>query len=216
MTVTAVVLVAALSGFVVPAGVVTYFPGSFFDARVREPLQRQVIASWPSPTELVRLWRETELSEQQRVTILIGGAAYHDPVMLPLYREALASEAQILRQAAIYGYRDFLADRLPRVNATLDEQIVESHANEMRWMDRTLRSNSLLAMWLQSALVQERASLPGYLGVKLTRSPQDCFRAAERLVMVQSLDLLVTAFELSKDQANRIALTQLIETVSLG
>jgi hypothetical protein len=215
MAVAVVVLIAALSGFVVPAGVVTYFPGSFFDARAREPLQRQVMTSWPGPTELVRLWRETELSEQQRVALLIGGAAYHDPVMLPLYRESLATESQILRQAAIYGYRDLLADRLPRVDVTIDEQIVESYADEMRWMDRTLSRNSLIEMWLQSALVQEGVSLPGYKGVRLTRSPRDCFRAAERLVVVQDLDLLVTAFELSKDQANRIVLTQLIEAVSL-
>lgn len=216
MAVSSVVLVAALSGFVVPAKVVTYFPGSFFDARVREPLQRQVMESWPGPTELVRLWRETDLSEQQRVALLIGGGAYHDPVMLPLYRDALSSESQILRQAAIYGYREFLADRLPRVDVTIDEQIVETYKGEMLWMARTLRRNSLLSMWLQSALTQEGASLPGYVGVRLTRHPQDCFRAIERLVGVEDLDLLVTAFELSGNQSNRIALTQLIEAISLS
>jgi len=54
------------------------------------------------------------------------------------------------------------------------------------------------------------------LGVWMTRPPQESFRAAERLIDVEDLDLLVTAFELSKDRANRIALTQLIEAISLS
>lgn len=49
--------------------------------------------SWPGPTELMRLWREGELTEEQRVALLLGGAAHHDPMMLPAYREALVSES---------------------------------------------------------------------------------------------------------------------------
>lgn len=216
MAATAVVLLAALAGSVLSTGAVEYFPGSYFHTHVRERLQREVKASWPGPTELMRLWGETELSEEQRVALLLGGAVYHDPVMLPAYREALQSNSQRLRQAAIYGYHDFLADRPPNVKVTIDEKIVNAYAEEMRWMDRTLRSHSLLAMWLQSALVQEGGALPGYVGVRLTRQAKDCFQAAERLVDIGDLDLLVTAYDESQNKNNRIAILRLIETVSLS
>ena len=86
----------------------------------------------------------------------------------------------------------------------------------MRWVQRTLRRHSLLEMWLQSALVQEGASLPDYIGVKLDRPARYCFGAAERLFDVGDLDLLVTAYEQSQDRDNRFALLKLIEAVSVS
>jgi len=216
MAVTSLVLMAALGGSVLSPGAVTYFPGRYFDTHGRENFQRHVMASWPGPTELMRLWRDDELSEEQRVALLLGGAVYHDPVMLPAYRAALKSESQRLRQAAIYGFRDLIGDRLPNVNVTIDEEVVKAKAGEMRWVQRTIRRHSLLAMWLQSALVQEGASLPDYVGVKMIRPPIDCFRAAERLFDVGDLDLLVTAYEHSQNTDSRLALLKLIEAASMS
>ena len=216
MVVTAVILMAALGGSVLSADAVADFPGGYFDTRGRESFQRDVMASWPGPTELMRLWRDGDLSHEQRVALLLGGAVYHDPMMLPAYREAFESESLRLRQAAIYGFRDLIGDRPPKVNVTIDDKALTAFAGEMRWVQHTLRRHSLLEMWLQSALVQEGASLPGYMGVKLMRSPSDCFRAAERLVDIGDLDLLVTAYEQSQDMANRLSLLKLIEAMSLS
>ncbi len=216
MAVTAVVLMAALSGSVLSAGSVTYFPGGYFDTHGRENFQRHVKASWPGPTELMRLWRDGDLSQEQKVALLLGGAVYHDPVMLPAYQAALKSESQRLRQAAIYGYRDLIGDRPPNVNVAIDEEILKAIAGEMRWVERTIRRHSLLAMWLQSALIQEGASLPDYIGVNLIRAPNDCFRAAERLFEVGDLDLLVTAYEHSQVTNSRLALLRLIEAASMS
>lgn len=216
MAATALVLAAAVGGFVPPAAAVEHFPGDYFNSRVREPLQRQVMTSWPGPTELVRLWRETELSERQRVALLIGGAVFHDPVMMPLYRDALMAESQILRQAAIYGYRDFLAHGLVNVGITIDARIQEAYQQEMRFMDRTLRRHTLLEVWLQSALVHEGRALPGYAGLTLSASSNDCLRAVEKLIDVHDLNLLVTAYELSKNDATKTGLLQLIETITLN
>jgi len=216
MAVTAVVLMAALSGSVLSPTAVTYFPGGYFDARERERFQRHVMASWPGPTELMRLWQDDDLSQEQRVALLLGGAVYHDPVMLPAYRAALKSESQRLRQAAIYGFRDLIGDRPPNVNVSIDQKILEAIAGEMRWVQSTVRRHSLLEMWLQSALVQEGASLPDYIGVNLIRSPRECFRAVERLFDLGDLDLLVTAYEQSQNAESRLALLKLIEAVTLS
>lgn len=216
MTVTAVVLMAAIGGSVLSPGAVADFPGGYFDTQVRENFQRHVMASWPGPTELMRLWRDGDLSRDERVALLLGGAVYHDPMMLPVYREALESESLRVRQAAIYGYRDLTGDRLPNVNVTIGEEALTAMAGEMRWVQHTLRRHSLLEMWLQSVLVQEGASLPGFMGVRLARSTNDCFRAAERLVDFGDLDLLVTAYELSHDTDSRIGFLKLIESVSVS
>lgn len=216
MAVTSLILMAALSGSVFSPGPVTYFPGRYFNTHGREILQRHVMASWPGPTELMRLWRDGELSEEQKVALLLGGAVYHDPVMLPAYRAALTSESQRLRQAAIYGFRDLIGDHPPNVDVTIGEEILKAIAGEMRWVQRTVGRHSLLAMWLQSALVQEGASLPDYVGMRMIRSPIDCFRAAERLFDVGDLDLLVSAYEHSQDRDSRLALLKLIEAASMS
>ena len=216
MVVTTVILMAALSGSALSPRAVMDFPGGYFDSQVRENFQRYVMASWPGPTELMHLWRDGDLSEEQRVALLLGGAVYHDPAMLPAYREAIKSESQRLRQAAIYGFRDLIGDSPPNVNVTIDEIARLAIADEMRWVQRTLRRHSLLEMWLQSALVQEGASLPDYIGVKLDRPARYCFGAAERLFDVGDLDLLVTAYEQSQDRENRFALLKLIEAVSVS
>jgi hypothetical protein len=216
MSATALILTTVLTGSVMSTGAVEYFPGNYYHTHVRERFQRQVKASWPGPTELMRMWDETELTEEQRVALLLGGAVFHDPVMLPAYRQAVQSKSQRLRQAAIYGYHDLLADLPPNVDVTIDDGFASSYAEDIHWVRRTLRSHSLLAFWLQSALAHEGRSLPGYDGVRLTRPKRECFRAAERLVEVWDLDLLVTAYEQSRDRENRIAMLRLIESVSLS
>ncbi|MGD9253867.1 MAG: hypothetical protein PVG92_08050, partial [Holophagae bacterium] len=216
MAATALVLAAAVGGFVPPASAAEHFPGAYFTSRVREPLQRQVMTTWPGPTELVRLWRESDLSERQRVILLIGSAAFHDQLTLPLYREALIAESQILRQAAIYAYREFIADIPVNVDVTIDARILGSYGRQMRFMEETLRRHTLLEVWLQAALEQQGASLPGYRGLRYERPLADCLRAVEKLVDVQDLDLLITAYELSEDQTTRIGLLKVIEGITLS
>jgi hypothetical protein len=216
MAMTAVVLSAALTTSVLSTGAVSYFPGDFYNSRARTAFQRQVMASWPGPAELLRMWNDAELTEEQRVALLLGGSVYHDPILMTAYRQALESKSQRLRQAAIYGYHDLLADRLPNVEATIDRRIVAAYAGEMRWMQRTLGRHSLLEMWLQSALIQEGGSLPGYVGVRLTRSARECFQAAERIVDVGDLDLLVAAYDEARKFETRLQILRLVEAVSMS
>ncbi|MCK5375953.1 MAG: hypothetical protein KAJ97_02660 [Acidobacteria bacterium] len=216
MAMTAIVVAATMSASVLSSGQVQFFPGSYFDTRVRVPLQRTVMERWPGPGELLRMWREEELSEKQRLALLLGGAVHHDPMLLPTYREAIASDSQRLRQGAAYGFRDLLADLRPNVTGGVDDEAARKLGEEMDAVAQTLRQESLLALWLQAALANEGASLPGWQGVVLQRSSRSCFRAAERVAGVADLELLATAYRISRDRYNRIALMQLIEGVSLS
>lgn len=216
MAMTAMVMAAALTSSVLSTDAVSYFPSDFYNSRVRTALQYQVMASWPGPTELLRMWNDAELTEEQRVAWLLGASVYHDPILMTAYRQALQSKSQRLRQAAIYGYHDLLADRPPNVDVTIDKRIVAAYAGEMRWMQRTLRRHSLLEMWLQSVLVQEGGSLPGYAGVRLTRSASECFQAAERIIDVGDLDLLVAAYDEARKFDTRLQILRLVEAVSMS
>ncbi len=216
MTVGGLVLMATLSGAALPTGAVQHFPSGYFDTRVYERFQRSVLASWPGPFELLRMWRDTELSEKERVALLVGGAAFHDPVLMPAYREALSSDSQLLRQAAIYGYRDLIADRRVSVDVAIDDRIAEAIGSEMRGMERVLKRHSLIEVWLQSLLAHEGMALPGYEGIRLKRPPTDCMKAVDRLADIGDLDLLVTAFELSSDTSNQIPILEIIDGLSLS
>jgi hypothetical protein len=217
MAVTALILASMMGASVLnSAWEIQWFPGSYFDSRGRVPLQRRAMVRWPGPDELLRLWQEEKLTERQRVALLLGGAAFHDPVLLPAYREALDSTSQRVRQAGIYGYHDLVADLTPNVAREIDDQTAARLGEEMDTVAESLRRNSLLSVWLQTMLVSEGSTFPGWQGVIFRRSGGDSLRAAERLVGVEDLDLLVRAFQLSKNQQNRIGLTMLIEAVSLS
>ncbi|MFV2071622.1 MAG: hypothetical protein ACC742_03090 [Thermoanaerobaculales bacterium] len=216
MGIAALVLIGAMNTSVITTGLVSRFPGDYYDTRSRSWLQRQAMTRWPSPEGLLRMWSEEKLSERQRMALLLGGAAFHDPVLLPAYREAIMADSQRLRQAAAYGYRDLLADRLPDVRNGIDDESAKLLADEMELVERTLRRRSLLEMWLESVLLGEGLSFPGWKGVALQRRSNDCFRAAEKLVDVEDLDLLVRTYQLSEDFQNRVQLMKLIEAVSLS
>jgi hypothetical protein len=216
MGVTALVLAAVMSASVLNSWEIRWFPGAHFDARGREPMQRRAMASWPGPDELLRMWREENLSDNQRIALLLGGAAFHDPILLPAHREALESPSQRIRQAGAYGFHDLMADRTPDVTGEIDDQVAARLIEELDAVSETLRRHSLISLWLQSALASEGSTFPGWRGMVLGRSSRDCLRAAEKLAGVEDLDVLVRAFELSQSQQNRIGLAMLIEAVSLS
>ncbi len=215
MSMTAIMLAAATAAVLPASGQVQWFPGSYYEIHARVQLQRTAMETWPGPDQLLRLWHTKDLPEEQRLAILLGGAAFHDPLLLPVYREAIASDSQRLRQGAAYGYRDLLADLRPDVSGGVDDDAARVLAAEMDAVADTLRRRSLLALWLQSALATEGASLADWDGVYFRRPSQSCFSAAERVAGPADLDLLVTAYRVSQSRRNRIALMQLIEGVAL-
>jgi hypothetical protein len=216
MGVTELLLISILSGSIFSSAGIEHFPGSYFDSRVRVPYQRVVMAGWPGPGRLMEIWAGEDLSEDQRVAWLLGAPVFHDSSLLPAYAEAVVGESQRLRQAAAYGYRDLIADRLPDVTGGIDDETARLFHQEILLMIRSLRRHSLPELWLQSALAHDDTSFPGWVGLYLNRPRNDCFRAVERLIDVGDLGLLVEAYRLSVDQGARISLMKLIEAMSLS
>ncbi|MGD8441155.1 MAG: hypothetical protein PVG53_11500, partial [Holophagae bacterium] len=58
---TSVIIAAVVGAGSLVSPEVGHFPGSFFDTRAKQPLQRRAMESWPGPAQLVERWRTGEL-----------------------------------------------------------------------------------------------------------------------------------------------------------
>ena len=195
---------------------VGWFPGGYFDSRVKAGFQAEVMKSWPGPSQLLQLWDTGGLDVEDQVSLLLGGAAFHDPVLLPAYRDAVTAPSQRVRQAAVYGYRDLIGDSMPDVSRGIIDADAALLGEEMDWVAETLDSRTLLEMWLQSLLAVEKAEIPGWSGVTLRRQPDVCVRAIERLADTGDLNLLLEAYDLSQDFGTRVNLLKIVEAVTLS
>ena len=83
----ATVLAATLSltPQMIAAPEVAKFPGPSFNGQPRASLQRRAVVAWPGPSGLAQLWESGELSVAGQLAILLGGAAFHDADLLPIY-----------------------------------------------------------------------------------------------------------------------------------
>lgn len=208
----AAVIIGATS-FISPE--VSYFPGSFFDGAAKSNLQRRAMEKWPGPSQIIDRWRSGDLDRQEQMAILLGVSASHDPVLLPLYREAVTSDNGRLRMAAAYGYRELLGDALPNVTKGVDPETAQQLAEEMDAVAKTLRERPLVEFWLQCALMREGVSMPGWRGVVLRRPLSTSLRAVERIVSFDDFHYLATAFRLAKNKGTRVGLMRLLEAITL-
>ncbi len=215
---TGLILAAAMTFS--PAILVSPETGSFgtdyYDTVVRGHFRERVLVAWPGPSGLLELWRSGRLGGGKKISLLLGGAAFHDPQLLPLYRESLLTGDRRLRQAAAYGYRDLIGDDIPNVRQGVPREAALALVGELDAVARTVQSATLVEMWLASALAKEDRRPPDWQGITFNRSAAACFRAVGRLAGPEDLVAVVRAYEQSEDRANRIALLRLIEGLSMG
>jgi hypothetical protein len=191
-----------------------YFPGSYFDSTAKEYLQQRALRSWPNPAAQIEAWRSGELDEPRRVALLLGGAAFHDPVLLPAYVEALGSDSGRVRQAALYGYRDLIADVPPDVSQGVSREQAERVIGEIRALQRTLRRHALVDVWLESALAAE-GTRGRWRGILLERPVPACLNSAAELARPGDLPEVVEAYWRARELQTRIQLMQLAESLAL-
>ncbi len=192
------------------------FGTEFYDSVARGHFRERVLVAWPGPSGLLELWYSGRLSGRKKMSLLLGGAAFHDTQLLPLYREALLTGDRQLRQAAAYGYRDLIGDDVPNVRGGVTPEMARALAGELDAVARTVRSATLVEMWLASALAAEDRIPPDWNGITFKRPAATCFRAVDRLVGPEDLPAVVGAYEMSVNLANRVSLTRLIEGLSMG
>jgi hypothetical protein len=194
---------------------VSHFPDSYFDAKAKAGLQRRAMETWPGPSQIVDLWQSGELTLKQKTAILLGASASHDPVLLPLYLEAVTAKNHRLRMAAAYGYRDLLGDALPDLARGVDLESARLLAAEMEAVKLTLRDRPLVEFWLQSVLMSEGKSMPGWRGVVIRRSPGIGLQAVEKVLNFEDFAFLATAYRRAEKTGTRVGLMKLLEAITL-
>ncbi len=192
------------------------FGTEYYDSVVRGHFRERVLVAWPGPSGLLELWYSGKLSGGQKMSLLLGGAAFHDTQLLPLYREALLGGDPQLRQAAAYGYRDLIGFDVPNVRGGVTPEMARALVGELDAVARTVRSVTLVEMWFASVLAAEDRRPADWHGITFQRSAATCFRAVERLIGPEDLPAVVRAYKMSGDLANRVSLTRLIEGLSMG
>lgn len=216
MAVVAVVAQVALTSGILYSPEISHFPGAYFDSHGKDQMQRRVMESWPGPTEIVRLWEAGRLRTQGRIIALVGAAVYHDPQLLPIYRKGMTLPNERVRLAAAYGYRDLIGDSVPNLANGIDEWYGHRFALEMDRVGQTLEKHSLVVMWLDAMLRNERKRYPGFRSFAPERSARDCLMSVERLMRIEDLGDLVVAYQVSDDQTVRLGLLRLIGALSLS
>lgn len=209
------VVAAVVAATNVASPEIKHFPGAFFDTTAKPQLQRRAMEKWPGPSQMVALWEQGAFQPHDKVAVLLGCSASHDPVLLPLYRETVASRDPLLRMAAAYGYRDLIGDGLPNLAGGLDYEVGQQMAKEIDLVERTLRQRSLVEFWLQAALMAEGSSMPGWSGVTLTRRVGSCFSALEKIVDVDDFGALAQAWRQTESKRIRFGLIPLLEAMTL-
>ena len=191
-----------------------YFPGAYFDSTAREYLEQRALRSWPSPAAQLEAWQSGELDETRKVALLLGGAAFHDPVLLPAYVDALGSDSPRLRQAAVYGYRALIADVVPNVSNGVTDDEAARVAGEVTALRRTLRRHALIELWLESALAADGAQ-GQWRGILLERPVPTCLNAVATLAQPGDLPVVVSAYNRAQVTQTRIQLMEIAESLAL-
>lgn len=205
-------VVVAGTNFVSPE--VAHFPGSFFDTEAKAQLTQRALQKWPGSSQLVETWQTGDLNRREKMAILLAASATHDPVLLPIYRDAIVADNERLRMAAAYGYRDLLGDLLPDLRQGVDRRTARLLAGEMDAVAETLRARPLVEFWLQGALASEGRSMPGWRGVYLRRPSSTCLLAVEKIVTFDDFYYVATAYRLAGNTSTRIGLMRLLEAIT--
>lgn len=192
-----------------------FFPGSYYEEQLRPRLERRALTIWPGPTGLIEIYRSGGLGTDQKVTLLLGSAAFHDPRLIPLYRQALLRGEPRLQLAAAAAYRALLGDRTIDLRANLTPAETAALAGEMEAVHSTLRVHTLAEMWVASALTADQSMLPGYRGVVLKRRSADCLLALERSLQAEDLATVVAGFRAARSTPVRGSFMKILEGLAL-
>lgn len=192
------------------------FGTEYYDTVVRGQFRERVLVAWPGPSGLKQLWESGTLTRGQKMTLLLGGASFHDPQLLPVYREALLGPNHRLRQAAAYGYRDLIGGAVPNVRGGVTPQTARALVGELDAVSRTVQRATLIDIWLASALADDGDPIQGWEGITFKKTSAQCLMAVESLANIEDLERIIRAYELSHNRSTRIALMRLIEGLSMN
>lgn len=169
----------------------------------------------PGPQQLASRYLNGEIkSESERVAVLLGGAMFRDPALLPAYARAAESGTLRERQAAAVGLAWMLGEASPNLPTIPDRpetwRGLEGLVNSLIEATRT---RSLVEIWVDSYL--EAVGQPRRPGMVMVREPQRCLEAIHRLATPDHVMELVALWPLLASEEHRLQLLSTLEMVTL-
>ena len=194
---------------------VDYFPGDYYLRHGRTAVEWTALDRWPGPTGLLELWRSGTLDSRERIALLLGGGAFHDPQLLPAYEEGLLDPSPKIRMAAAFGLHVLLADGVPDLKSGVDPEAGRKLARIVRGLEEALRSQDLVQAWLQSLLWSEGTTFSNGAVLRFDRPREACASALDQLLQPEDLPLVVEAYRTARTTAVRSTLMRLMSGLGL-
>ena len=168
----------------------------------------------PGPQQLAARYLANGLDEQQRVAVLLGGAFFRDPALLPAYAAAARSEVLRERQAAAVGLAWLLGERPPPPGALVDRPGTWRRlGNAVEALVAATRTRTLVAIWADSYL--EAVKQPRRPGLVLLREPMACLQAIRQLAQPEDVNEIIALWPQVADRDGRVMLMGVLEMITL-
>lgn len=184
-------------------------------ADVRRDTELEMRSSGPGPQQLMARWERGGLGERDQLALLLGGASYHHPALLPAYAQALRSPSLTVRQAAAVGLAWLLGDRPPAPQSIPDSP--DSWGRIAAFADQLVtatRTRTLVGLWVDSYL--HARGLPRRPGLVLKREPGQCLQAIAEIATPADLPELLALWPLLTEPPERHAFLGVLEMVMVA
>jgi len=184
-------------------------------AAIRDDAATELRTSGPGPQQLAARWKAGGLTPQERVLVLLAGATYHDPALLPAIADGLRSAEFRERQAATVGLAWLWGLGLPDPTALADDRREgENQARVVDLLVHETRRRTLVSILAGSYLVASGQQGAGSRLV-LRLSAGECLGAIRQIATPEDLNEVVALWPLLSSTADRTLALTTIEMLTL-
>ena len=168
----------------------------------------------PGPQQLAMRWQTGELNSAEKVVVLLGGAAFHDPALLRAYDEAARSPEARVRIAAAVGFYVLIGDLPPAPSSVKDTpEQWERFSNLVRRLGWASRSRSLVRVWVDSFAAGKGADVADRFVFR--RTGAECLRAIREIAQAEDLPEVLALWPLLDREDERGSVLRTIEMITL-
>lgn len=184
-------------------------------AEVRRDSERDMRSAGPGPQQLAARWARGGLPERDQLALLLGGASYHHPSLLPSYAQGLRSPSLKVRQAAAVGLAWLVGDRPPAPQSIPDTpEVWQRLAVFADSLVASTRTRTLVGIWIDSYL--HARGLPRRPGLVFAREPAQCLQAIAEIAGPADLPELLALWPLLDLPADRYNVLSVLERLMVS
>ena len=168
----------------------------------------------PGPQQIRDRWLAGRINSAEKVVVLLGGAAFHDPALLRIYDEATRSFELRVRMAAAVGFYVLIGDLPPAPSSIRDTpEEWESLSAVVRRLGWATRTRSLVRVWVDSFAVTKGAEVSERFVFR--RSGKECLRAIREIAQPEDLPEVLALWPMLDRKDERGSVLRTIEMITL-